>query len=100
MSKHSDSPWTLEERNPGGVTWDAVIRNKDRDPVALVMLAGYTKAEGQANANVLVMAPTTLKALKVAHSLLDMTPEQLPDNMGKLIKEMGWVIDRAEGLDL
>ena len=97
MIKHSESPWSLEERNPVGVKWVAGIRNKARDPVALVMLAGYTEAEGRANASVLVMAPTMLKALKAAHILLSMTPEQLPDNLDKTIKEMGWVIDLAEG---
>ena len=63
-SKHTPGPWTVDDREYAGVKWDAIIRNRDNDPVACVGMAGYTEATGQANAHLIAAAPDMLEALK------------------------------------
>lgn len=45
--KHTPTPWRVGEVRHG---YDCVIRNRDNDPVAIALLAGYSKATGRANA--------------------------------------------------
>ena len=65
MSKHTPGPWHVGESRHG---YDVVIRNRDGDPVALVLIGGYTKQTGSANART-IAASTEL--LSFAEELLN-----------------------------
>lgn len=57
MNKHTPIPWhESNERNAGGQLIDIVIRNKKRDPIALVSALGWDKKTSRANAEFIVRA--------------------------------------------
>ena len=61
MSKHTPGPWVVGEKRHA---YDVVIRTKNGDPVAIVLVGGYTKLEGDANARLIAVSPKILAALK------------------------------------
>ena len=61
MSKHTPGPFSVAETRH---KYDIVIRGPKNEPIALVLIAGFSKKEGAANANLLAAAPDLLDALK------------------------------------
>ena len=62
MTMHTEGPWSVAETRHN---YDTVIRGPKGEPIALALIAGYTKQEGTANATLLAAAPDLLEALKV-----------------------------------
>ena len=65
-TEYTPGPWSADEVRHG---YDQVIRNAERDPVALVVIAGYTKSRGRANAHVRAASPDLHLACKFAASV-------------------------------
>ena len=60
--KHTPGPWTVSETRH---SYDTVIRGPKNEPIALALIAGYTKQEGQSNARLIAAAPELLEALQM-----------------------------------
>ena len=61
MSNFTQGPFSVAETRH---KYDIVIRGPKNEPIALVLIAGFSKKEGAANANLLAAAPDLLDALK------------------------------------
>ena len=61
MSDFTQGPFSVAETRH---KYDIVIRGPKNEPIALVLIAGFSKKEGAANANLLAAAPDLLEALK------------------------------------
>jgi len=61
MSDFTQGPFSVAEMRH---KYDIVIRGPKNEPIALVLIAGFSKKEGAANANLLAAAPDLLEALK------------------------------------
>ena len=61
MTKHTEGPWSVAETRHN---YDTVIRGPKGEPIALALIAGYTKQEGAANTALLAAAPDLLEALQ------------------------------------
>lgn len=61
-TKHTPGPWSVAETRH---KYDTVIRGTKGEPIAIALIAGYTKQEGAANTVLLAAAPDLLEALKV-----------------------------------
>ena len=60
MTAHTEGPWSAAETRHN---YDTVIRGPKGEPIALALIAGYTKKEGAANTALLAAAPDLLEAL-------------------------------------
>lgn len=58
-TKHTPGPWSVAETRHN---YDTVIRGPKGEPIALALIAGYTKQEGAANTALLAAAPDLLEA--------------------------------------
>ena len=54
MSDFTQGPFSVAETRH---KYDIVIRGPKNEPIALVLIAGFSKKEGAANANLLAAAP-------------------------------------------
>ena len=54
MSDFTQGPFSVAETRH---KYDTVIRGPKNEPIALVLIAGFSKKEGAANANLLAAAP-------------------------------------------
>ena len=61
MSYFTQGPFSVAETRH---KYDIVIRGPKNEPIALVLIAGFSKKEGAANANLLAAAPDLLDALQ------------------------------------
>ena len=61
MSDFTQGPFSVAETRH---KYDTVIRGPKNEPIALVLIAGFSKKEGAANANLLAAAPDLLEALR------------------------------------
>ena len=61
MSDFTQGPFSVAETRH---KYDIVIRGPKNEPIALVLIAGFSKKEGAANANLLAAAPDLLEALQ------------------------------------
>ena len=61
MTMHTEGPWSVAETRHN---YDTVIRGPKGEPIALALIAGYTKQEGTANTVLLAAAPDLLDALQ------------------------------------
>ena len=61
MSDFTQGPFSVAETRH---KYDTVIRGPKNEPIALVLIAGFSKKEGAANANLLAAAPDLLEALQ------------------------------------
>ena len=61
MTMHTEGPWSVAETRHN---YDTVIRGPKGEPIALALIAGYTKQEGTANTALLAAAPEMLLALQ------------------------------------
>lgn len=61
MSDFTQGPFSVAETRH---KYDIVIRGPKNEPIALVLIAGFSKKEGAANANLLAAASDLLEALK------------------------------------
>ena len=61
MTMHTEGPWSVAETRHN---YDTVIRGPKGEPIALAVIAGYTKQEGAANTALLAAAPEMLLALQ------------------------------------
>ena len=61
MTMHTEGPWSVAETRHN---YDTVIRGPKGEPIALALIAGYTKQEGVANTALLAAAPEMLLALQ------------------------------------
>ena len=61
MSDFTQGPFSVAETRH---KYDIVIRGPKNEPIALVLIAGFSKKEGAANATLLAAAPDLLEALK------------------------------------
>ena len=69
MMKHTEGPWSAAEPRHN---YDTVIRGPKGEPIALALIAGYTKQEGTANAALLAAAPDLLEALEEMVDLVEL----------------------------
>lgn len=63
MTMHTEGPWSVAETRHN---YDTVIRGPKGEPIALALIAGYTKQEGTANTTLLAAAPDLLEACRAA----------------------------------
>ena len=61
MSDFTQGPFSVAETRH---KYDIVIRGPKNEPIALVLIAGFSKKEGAANANLIAAAPDLLEALR------------------------------------
>ena len=66
MSDFTQGPFSVAETRH---KYDTVIRGPKNEPIALVLIAGFSKKEGAANANLLAAAPDLLAALQDVDAL-------------------------------
>ena len=66
MSDFTQGPFSVAETRH---KYDIVIRGPKTEPIALVLIAGFSKKEGAANANLLAAAPELLAALQDVDAL-------------------------------
>ena len=69
MTMHTEGPWSVAETRHN---YDTVIRGPKGEPIALALIAGYTKQEGAANTALLAAAPDLLEALKDTTDLVQL----------------------------
>ena len=62
MTMHTEGPWSVAETRHN---YDTVIRGPKGEPIALALIAGYTKQEWTAHAALLAAAPDLLDALRL-----------------------------------
>ena len=72
MTAHTEGPWSVAETRHN---YDTVIRGPKGEPIALALIAGYTKQEGVANTALLAAAPELLEAL---HEMVDLVGMAIP----------------------
>ena len=87
---HTDGPWSVAETRHN---YDTVIRGPKGEPIALALIAGYTKQEGTANTALLAAAPALLEALK--WMVLRTEGGEYPD--GKCLEDARAAIAKATG---
>lgn len=92
MSKHTPGPWSVAETRH---KYDTVIRGPKGEPIALALIAGYTKQEGAANARLIAAAPDLLRYLKEARRTLEMWKDVAP--AVSLCADIDAAIARATG---
>ena len=73
MTMHTEGPWSAAETRHN---YDTVIRGPKGEPIALALIAGYTKQEGTANAALLAAAPDLLEALQELCEIVEDAIEQ------------------------
>ena len=61
MSDFTQGPFSVAETRH---KYDIVIRGPKNEPIALVLIAGFSKKEGAANAHLIAAAPDLLEALQ------------------------------------
>ena len=61
MSDFTQGPFSVAETRH---KYDIVIRGPKNEPIALVLIAGFSKKEGAANANLLAAAPDLFESLQ------------------------------------
>ena len=66
MSDFTQGPFSVAETRH---KYDIVIRGPKNEPIALVLIAGFSKKEGAANATLLAAAPDLLAALQDVDAL-------------------------------
>ena len=66
MSDFTQGPFSVAETRH---KYDIVIRGPKNEPIALVLIAGFSKKEGAANAKLLAAAPDLLAALQDVDAL-------------------------------
>ena len=69
MSDFTQGPFSVAETRH---KYDIVIRGPKNEPIALVLIAGFSKKEGAANATLLAAAPDLLAALKNMVGLVEL----------------------------
>lgn len=69
MTAHTEGPWSVAETRHN---YDTVIRGPKGEPIALALIAGYTKQEGVANTALLASSPDLLEALKDMVNLVEL----------------------------
>ena len=89
-TKYTEGPWSVAETRHN---YDTVIRGPRGEPIALTLIAGYTKKEGNANSALLAAAPDLLEALK--WMVLRTEEGGYPD--GKCLEEARAAIAKATG---
>ena len=89
-TKHTPGPWSVAETRHN---YDTVIRGPRGEPIALTLIAGYTKKEGTANSALLAAAPDLLEALK--WMVLRTEEGGYPD--GKCLEDARAAIAKATG---
>ena len=95
MTNYTPGPWTADEIRHD---YDQVIRNKDRDPVALVLLGGYSPVCGKANARLIAAAPDLLMAVNRFVDYYKSCPGRLGNGQArKSLDEFEVAIAKAEG---
>ena len=65
-TKFTQGPFSVAETRH---KYDIVIRGPKNEPIALVLIAGFSKKEGAANASLLAAAPDLLDALQDVDAL-------------------------------
>ena len=75
MSDFTQGPFSVAETRH---KYDIVIRGPKNEPIALVLIAGFSKKEGAANASLLAAAPDLLRLLKEARRTLEMWKDVAP----------------------
>jgi hypothetical protein len=73
MTMHTEGPWSVAETRHN---YDTVIRGPKGEPIALALIAGYTKQEGAANTALLAAAPDLLEALQELCEIVEDAIEQ------------------------
>lgn len=73
MTAHTEGPWSVAETRHN---YDTVIRGPKGEPIALALIAGYTKQEGAANTALLAAAPDLLEALQELCEIVEDAIEQ------------------------
>ena len=89
-TKYTEGPWSVAETRHN---YDTVIRGPRGEPIALTLIAGYTKKEGTANSALLAAAPDLLEALK--WMVLRTEEGGYPD--GKCLEDARAAIAKATG---
>ena len=74
MTMHTEGPWSVAEIRDNYT----VIRGSKGKPIALALIAGYTKQEATANPALLAAAPDLLRYLKEARRTLEMWKDVAP----------------------
>lgn len=92
MTAHTEGPWSVAETRHN---YDTVIRGPKGEPIALALIAGYTKQEGVANTALLAAAPEMLRYLKEARRTLEMWKDVAP--AVSLCADIDAAIARATG---
>ena len=92
MTMHTEGPWSITETRHN---YDTVIRGPKGKPIALALIAGYTKQEATANPALLAAAPDLLRYLKEARRTLKMRKHVAP--AVSLCADIDAAIARATG---
>ena len=91
MTMHTEGPWSVAEIRHNYT----VIRGPKGKPIALALIAGYTKQEATANPALLAAAPDLLRYLKEARRTLEMWKDVAP--AVSLCADIDAAIARATG---
>ena len=92
MTMHTEGPWSITETRHN---YDTVIRGPKGKPIALALIAGYTKQEATANPALLAAAPDLLRYLKEARCTLETWKDVAP--AVSLCADIDAAIARATG---
>ena len=90
-TKFTPGPWSVAETRHN---YDTVIRGPRGEPIALTLIAGYTKKEGNANSALLAAAPDLLDELL---SVLDWAVTERAPLRNQEIESIRKVIAKATG---
>ena len=90
-TKFTQGPFSVAETRH---KYDIVIRGPKNEPIALVLIAGFSKKEGAANANLLAAAPDLLDELL---SVLDWAITERAPLRNQEIESIRKVIIKATG---